>query len=62
MSRRFALDGWGRLQLLRHELEGVGLEGLPVDHEDDLDGLGLADGRERREVYRIVVLPFQSSP
>ena len=38
-----ALDGEGALQLLRHELEGVGLEGVPVGHEDDLDGLGLAD-------------------
>ena len=32
----FALDGEGELQLLRHELEGVGLEGVPV-------GLALAD-------------------
>ena len=40
---QLALDGEGALQLLRHELEGVGLEGVPVGHEDDLHGLGLAD-------------------
>ncbi len=39
----FTLDGEGALELLRHELEGVRLQGVPVRHEDDLHGLGLAD-------------------
>ena len=38
-----ALDGEGALQLLRHEHEGIGLEGVPVGHEDGLHGLGLPD-------------------
>ena len=39
----FAIDGEGALQLLRHQLEGAGLKGVPVGHEDDLKGLALAD-------------------
>ena len=37
------LDRQRALELLRHELERVRLQGVPVGHEDNLDGLGLAD-------------------
>ena len=40
---QFALDGEGALQLLRDQLEGVRLDGVPVGHEDDLHGPGLPD-------------------
>ncbi|MCY3886092.1 MAG: hypothetical protein OXG19_00040 [Chloroflexi bacterium] len=40
---QLALDRQRALELLHHELEGIGLQGVPVGHEDDLDGLGLAD-------------------
>ena len=42
--------GEGALEFLRLELESVGLQGVQVGHEDDLDGLGLADapGAPRR--------------
>ena len=34
--RQLPLDGEGTLQLLRHHLEGVVLEAVPVGHEHDL--------------------------
>ena len=40
---QLTLDGQRRLELLGHQLEGVRLQGVPVGHEDDPHGLGLAD-------------------
>ena len=40
---QLAFHGQRALELLRHELEGVGLQGVPVGQEDDLHGLRLAD-------------------
>ena len=41
--RQLALDGEGALQLLRHQLQGVGLEGVPLGHEHYLQSAGLPD-------------------
>ena len=51
----FTLHGERALQLLRHQLEGVRLEGVPVGHEDDLHGLCLADapGPARGLAHRV---------